>query len=370
MNLKHRITHNLINIPGWHTKRKIVVIESDDWGSIRMPSKAVYDKLLHEGYAVNQRPYERYDSLASQEDLSMLFEVLTQFRDKYGHHPVITANSVVANPDFDKIRASHFQEYHYELFTDTLKRYGNHSGSFFLWKEGIREGIFIPQFHGREHINVASWMKALQSGDKDVLHAFDYDMMGIFPKKNPSLGNEFMEALKFEDEHEFSGIKQILQEGTHLFEQMHGFKSSSFIAPCYIWHPEYEKTLSENGVKYIQGMIIQSVPMKTNVNKRYHYLGQRNNYGQRYLLRNCFFEPVEHPNLDSVDECLNRIALAFRWGKPATISSHRINYIGNIHPENRDRNLHALKKLLAQIIKKWPDVEFMSSDQLGDLILQ
>jgi hypothetical protein len=103
---------------------------------------------LHEGYAVNQRPYERYDSLASQEDLSMLFEVLTQFRDKYGHHPVITANSVVANPDFDKIRASHFQEYHYELFTDTLKRYGNHSGSFFLWKEGIREGIFIPQFHG------------------------------------------------------------------------------------------------------------------------------------------------------------------------------------------------------------------------------
>ena len=42
MNIKQTITHNLLNIPGWRTKRHIVVIESDDWGSIRMPSKEVY----------------------------------------------------------------------------------------------------------------------------------------------------------------------------------------------------------------------------------------------------------------------------------------------------------------------------------------
>ena len=42
MTLKQTITHNLLNIPGWRTKRHIVVIESDDWGSIRMPSKDVY----------------------------------------------------------------------------------------------------------------------------------------------------------------------------------------------------------------------------------------------------------------------------------------------------------------------------------------
>ncbi len=34
MSLKQTITHNLLNIPGWHTNRKIVVIESDDWASI------------------------------------------------------------------------------------------------------------------------------------------------------------------------------------------------------------------------------------------------------------------------------------------------------------------------------------------------
>lgn len=31
MTLKQTITHNLLNIRGWSTNRKIVVIESDDW---------------------------------------------------------------------------------------------------------------------------------------------------------------------------------------------------------------------------------------------------------------------------------------------------------------------------------------------------
>lgn len=37
MNIKAQIRKNWANLPGWHTRRKIVVIESDDWGSIRMP---------------------------------------------------------------------------------------------------------------------------------------------------------------------------------------------------------------------------------------------------------------------------------------------------------------------------------------------
>lgn len=39
--LKDTAKRHFLNLPGWHTRRKIVVIESDDWGSIRMPSKEV-----------------------------------------------------------------------------------------------------------------------------------------------------------------------------------------------------------------------------------------------------------------------------------------------------------------------------------------
>ncbi|HAH58802.1 MAG TPA: hypothetical protein DCL86_11695 [Bacteroidales bacterium] len=105
---KSIITRNLLNIPGWRTKRKIVVIESDDWGSIRMDSPEAYRHFLSLGYPVDQCPYNRYDMLESNTDLEMLFEVLDSVRDIHGRPAMLTANSLVANPDFEKIEADNF----------------------------------------------------------------------------------------------------------------------------------------------------------------------------------------------------------------------------------------------------------------------
>lgn len=82
MNIKHRITHNLLNVPGWRTKRHIVVFESDDWGAIRMPSREIYEKLQFEGYRVDKNIYERTDSLARENDLMTLLEVLKNTKTK------------------------------------------------------------------------------------------------------------------------------------------------------------------------------------------------------------------------------------------------------------------------------------------------
>ena len=60
--------------------------------------------------------------------------------------------------------------------------------------------------------------------------------------------------------------------------------------------------------------------------------------------------------------------MAFRWGKPAVINSHRVNYSSGIFEENRDNSLRLLDALLKAIIKKWPEVEFMNSQQLGELV--
>ena len=58
-----------------------------------------------------------------------------------------------------------------------------------------------------------------------------------------------------------------------------------------------------------------------------------------------------------------------QMGKPLIISFHRLNYIGFIDETNRSRNLLLLKQLLKLLTERWPDVEFMSSDKLGRLIL-
>ena len=85
-------------------------------------------------------------------------------------------------------------------------------------------------------------------------------------------------------------------------------------------------------------------------------------------MRNAFFEPSQTVNADIVGDCMHRIELAFRWGKAAVICAHRLNFIGSIDSKNTDMNLPMFQELLHRIVNQWPDVEFMSSDQLGDII--
>ena len=97
-------------------------------------------------------------------------------------------------------------------------------------------------------------------------------------------------------------------------------------------------------------------------------MGERNDFGQYYLIRNCMFEPSLDQYNDPVGTCLERIKTAFIWGRPAIIGTHRINYIGSLVEENRASNLRLLRELLRRINETWEEVEYMTSDKLGNLI--
>lgn len=362
----------LYNIIGWRTKRHLVVIESDDWGSIRMPSKRAYDEFIRRGIRVDLDPYCKYDALATSKDLANLFEVLSSVSDFKGNHPVITANTIVANPDFDKIESSNFTEYFYKPFTNTLSESQNHSNAFELWNEGIKERLFYPQFHGREHLNVEKWLKVLQEGPSVTRTAFELGTWGLTSLVDSAIKGYYMSAFNSGLNEDIAKYNTILNEGLSLFEQIFGYKSKSFIATTYEWSPKIEPCLVKNGVKYIQGAIIQKVPIDKDNKIKYQrrgFQGTRTKNGLVRLFRNCFFEPSTKENFDFVDDCLHRIDLAFKWGKAANICAHRLNFIGSIHPSNTDTNLPQLKKLLSEIVKRWPDVEFITSEQLGDIIV-
>lgn len=367
MKSKGTIIQNLFNAFGWHTKRKIILFESDDWGSIRVPSSKVKGLLLDKGIRLNSLSYNCYDSLASEEDLVFLFDVLLKVKDIRGNPAKFTVNTVVANPDFDKIKESNFTKYYFEPFTVTLKRYPEHQKSFELWKEGMAAGVFKPQFHGREHLNVTRWMEALYNNSGHTRLAFDYRMFDLSTSLTPS-ENSFMEALNYIEHNELRFHQNSLIEGTELFEKIFGYKSTSFIAPCYMWSNDLNHTLRKCGIRVFQGGIFQFQPTGGRFKKAIHYTGQKNALGQYFLVRNVSFEPSENPSFDWVGSALSQIANAFLWHTPAIISTHRMNYIGYIDPENRQRNLTLLGQLLKTIKRRWPDVEFMSSDQLGYLI--
>lgn len=55
--------------------------------------------------------FDKFDTLESNEDLEKLFDILLSFKDHNGNHPVITAVTNIANPEFDKIRENNFEHY-------------------------------------------------------------------------------------------------------------------------------------------------------------------------------------------------------------------------------------------------------------------
>ncbi|MDD2674378.1 MAG: polysaccharide (de)acetylase [Flavobacterium sp.] len=362
------IIKNISNIPGWGTNRKIVVIESDDWGSIRMPSLATFNKLSAKGLDLScgdSLRYNQNDTLASATDLNSLYETLIDFKDFKGNHPVFTAVSLAANPDFEKIKKSNYQDYYWEPFTKTLEKY-NIADAFPLWQEGIRNKLFIPQFHGREHLNVAPWMRALQNGDTQALIAFEH---GLWAHNNRHpLGLSYQAAFDLEDISDLTIQEEAITSGLQLFEELFGYKAAFFVPPNGPFNNSLEKVAAEGGIKYMSTSKIQNEVLgQGKTRRKFHYLGQKNNHNQIYITRNCFFEPSQSGK-DWVASCLNDMELAFNWKKPAVISSHRVNYVGGLVEKNRTNSLKQLTTLLATIQSKWPNVEFITSPELGNLI--
>lgn len=356
---------------GWRTKRHLVVIESDDWGSIRMPSRDVYNEFLRRGIRVDRDAYCRYDGLATKHDLENLFDVLQSVKDKNGHPAVITANTLTANPDFDKIKASGFRQYFYEPFTATLERDSMHTDAWEMWEQGMNADIFRPQCHGREHLYVKKWLRTLQSGDNITRTAFELGTWGLTAQVDSSIKEYYMGAFNSNCFEDIAAFEIILTDALDMFESIFGYRSESFIATTYEWSPKIEHCLVRNGVKYIQGAIAQKIPKGDDESVRIRYngfQGTRTNSGLIRLFRNCFFEPSTKPNFDFVSDCLKRIEIAFKWGKAANICAHRVNFIGSIDPANADRNLPEFKRLLQEIVHRWPDVEFVSSNELGRII--
>lgn len=363
----------LCNLLGYHTKRHIVVFESDDWGALRMPSLEVFRALRQQEVSLSDKSgYNVYDTLASNDDLELLMEVLSSVKDSRGNPAKITFNCCVANPDFKKIRENDFQEYFYEPFTETLKRYPNHDRSFDLWKEGINKRIIQPQFHGREHLNASMWLQLLRRNVEPVRKAFDKEVfcMEIDKDIDPRLYALAAYNVSSKDDYDFA--RKSVQEGLDLFEKLFGFRSLTMIAPNYTWDKEIEEVAWKNGIKIMQGGHVQrpSYYAKSQGGKyKRHHTGQKSKYAPlKYMVRNCEFEPSHHAYMNA-DYCMKEIESAFKFKTPAIVCCHRVNFIGDLNPTNRDNNLQDFKRLLQMIVKKYPDVEFMSSDEFGRIIL-
>tara|TARA_B100000809_G_scaffold210908_1_gene214390 strand:+ start:151 stop:1281 length:1131 start_codon:yes stop_codon:yes gene_type:complete len=367
--LKSSLGRNITNAKGWRTSRKIVVIESDDWGSIRMPSKESYNKLIQKGIRVDKSLYDSLDSLEKKEDLVSLFDVL-QDNVSINSKPIFTFNTIIQNPDFNKIREDNFENFHgINLFDSYNAYYGEDLRS--LWEKSINEKLMLPQYHAREHLNAYLWIKDLKKGVSDTKIAFDLNFFGLKTETSSKLRKHYLATYFSETLDEFNFVKESLYDGVGKFENIFGFQPKSFIASNYSWPQQLEEELSILKFKSIQSQRkqIHTDFITGKIDYVPHHTGQKNKLEQCYTVRNVIFEPYLDQNKNWAELAFKQIENAFLWGTPAIISSHRVNYVSNMSQINRDSSLKHLDTLLKKINLKFPDVEFMSSSQLADLII-
>ena len=348
------------------SSKKLLIVLSDDWGSVRIRSKPDQETLIKKSLKLDNR-FDRFDSLETNQDLELLFEILTKYKDGNGNHPVITAVSNVANPDFACIKESGFKEYFYETIDQTYQRYPDSDRVLSLVKEGIQNKIFIPQSHGREHVQVNWWMRELGVENSPARVFFEHEFFFLgskylnFPKRNRGIGAAF----DVWDQNDLETHKEVLKSGLEIFQKLYGYSSSVFTPPAMFYSPQLEKTAFDIGVKWLDvGRFFKVPKIGGGESWQINYLGRQKKSRLKVLVRNGMFEPNILETDNGVSRALYDIELAFKAKQPAILSNHRAAFVGRINPKNREKGLKALDDLISKVLKKWPNVEFLSGADL------
>lgn len=365
MNIKSVLAKNYINFLGWNTKRKIVLIESDDWGSVRMANKDVYDTFSNKYREVKNHKFLKYDGLEKKEDLENLFEILSKYKDFKNNSAVITALTLTSNPDFQKIKTT--RTYHSESIKQTYANL-NEDDLFDIWvRDGIANNLLYPQFHGKEHLFPDRYIK--RALDVNDIEHDAFINKSVFGVGNTTRKKNFLAAFEHQNEVDEKNIEIATDEGLKEFELLFGFRSKSFCPSQAVYGNHIFPVLKDNGVLAIQAGQ-QFAPVDLKLSKINHKWGDKTSNGLIFWRRNCTFETYKSESFDHVTECLKEIEIAFRWGKPAVINSHRINFSSRLRTDLRDRTLKDLERMLKIILEKWPEVEFVNSAQLADIMLE
>lgn len=365
---KRNLLRHLSNVIGWSTSRKIVVIESDDWGSERFPDAATIENFKRAGYPINNCGFSSFDTLETNEDIECFLNLLDKVRNKFGKVVKVTLLCNTANPYISEIDISSLEGYKSLALKDRIVGDKLRENIILLQKKGRKLGFFDMQYHGREHIYPRRWMRDLIDGNKDTLYAFQHGVWGISPSYVKSIKRKYRSSYDLDIPEDLNEHESSLLQGLEEFQRAFEYNASYFVAPNGPFHKSLEFVLKQNDLKYIGYQKLHDMPLGYGKSRRnIHWLGKRQKSGMYTITRNVIFEPLS-TIAGNVNLALQDIESAFLFNKPAVISTHRANYVGNISENNRINGLKKLEQLIEGIITRWPEVIFLTSVQLGEVI--
>jgi len=312
-----------------------VLIESDDWGPGGDFHAARLNKLL---------------------------SALTQHRDCVNRPAILTADIVLSVPDMQKINAENNGHY-FRTKLDSFPKIHQ------AMQAGIQQGTFVPQLHGLEHLNGNAFAQLCQNQDPRTAKAQTSENWWDWESLDSPLQGHYVDGGTLPTKPiTKSEAETIVSTAARLFEQIFFYPSISTVAPCYLWNDDIEQEWKKQNIQIIQtagyrctgrnetGKYFQNPPIIR--------VGDKNKFGQIYLVRNVMYEPVDGKNTPE-SSYLEALA-AFRQALPISISTHRYNFTRS--EQEFEHSLTGLNELLGNISKKIPNIRFLSSPELGNAI--
>lgn len=322
---------------------RAVVIQSDDWGFCAW----VPDEEAHRALAKSSsfrspagRIYGR-STLESAADVAEIAQTLLEFRGGDGLLPVWQANTVMAAPDFERMVSGGFDADPMPIVAlpETPSRW-NRPG---LWDEVRRAeaaGLWWAELHGLHHVPETAWLAALRRGNADARRAIEQQVLVC----------EAVEASGEYDPTESAATRaRNLELAVERFRTLFGRAPGSLCPPDYRWDDSLEEQAERLGVTIIQGREERVGPL---LRLRRLLTGPAwpNARGRRfYMPRRIAFEPRgEVRGRLGADNAHRRARIAWAAGRPAVVSTHRVNY-AHLDPAWSEAGREALRDLLRRL---------------------
>jgi hypothetical protein len=359
----HQLLRQKINAGPFSVQGHVVVFESDDRGCQRIHSQKEKDYLdSYPGFQPHDR-FEDNDCLETKQDFDALSKLLKSFSDSQGHHPVFTLNYVLNNLVYVPFNASGERQFAftYEPLEQTYLR----SNVPFVWNDPVYsapDSVFAFSLHAFAHLNEARFLMDIEANKNG---AKDFYSHGAVASLDPSNSFCYMDEMGGGANDVTSSLSR-LEKASKQFQSVFHQKSICFTPSCGVLDPASLSSLAamdflaikitDSFYRSFDGKAFRKHPIKSR-----QKLTDASSC--RFLVRNCAFEPIFSRD-KALELCLQDIAYAFKHHKPAIISTHRMNYVAGFDNEAYQNRLHLLSELLGKIMERYPDVQFMSTDEL------